>query len=78
VRFGEPVNYAERYADRLDDPLLLRQVTDEIMFEIRELSRQQYVDRYASRSAAPPSPPPTAGGSAETPEPRSRVLVESA
>lgn len=76
VRFGEPVNYSERYEDRLGDPLLLRQVTDEIMFEIRELSGQQYVDRYASRSAAPQAPPaagPAANGhAAEKP-----VLVEA-
>jgi 1-acyl-sn-glycerol-3-phosphate acyltransferase len=51
VRFGKPINFAERYRDRADDPMVLRQVTDEIMFEIRELSGQQYVDRYASRSA---------------------------
>jgi 1-acyl-sn-glycerol-3-phosphate acyltransferase len=53
VRFGEPINFAERYGDRSDDPMVLRQITDEIMFEIRELSGQVYVDRYASRSAAP-------------------------
>ena len=40
-----------RYGDRLEDPLVSRQATDEIMWEIRQLSGQQYVDRYASRSA---------------------------
>jgi 1-acyl-sn-glycerol-3-phosphate acyltransferase len=51
VRFGQPINFAERYRGHADDPMVLRQITDEIMFEIRELSGQQYVDRYASRSA---------------------------
>jgi 1-acyl-sn-glycerol-3-phosphate acyltransferase len=51
VRFGEPINFADRYGDRTGDPMVLRQITDEIMFEIRELSGQEYVDRYASRSA---------------------------
>ena len=31
------------------DPLTLRAVTDELMFEIRRLSGQVYVDRYAKR-----------------------------
>jgi hypothetical protein len=30
---------------------VLRQATDEIMWEIGQLSGQQYVDKYASRSA---------------------------
>ena len=32
-----------------DDPLVLRRVTDELMFEIRGLTGQDYVDRYAKR-----------------------------
>ena len=55
VRFGEPLDFAARYADRLEDPLVLRQITDELMWEIRELTGQAYVDRYASRSPAPAS-----------------------
>ena len=31
------------------DPLALRALTDELMFEIRRLSGQSYVDRYAKR-----------------------------
>jgi 1-acyl-sn-glycerol-3-phosphate acyltransferase len=52
IRFGEPINFAERYGDRAGDPMVPRQITDEIMFEIRELCGQEYVDRYASRAAA--------------------------
>ena len=39
----------ERYADRASDPKVLRQITDEIMFELRGLSGQEYVDHYAKR-----------------------------
>ena len=41
--------YFDKYADRADDPRVLRQITDEIMFELRSLSGQEYVDRYAKR-----------------------------
>jgi 1-acyl-sn-glycerol-3-phosphate acyltransferase len=49
VRFGRPIEVV-RYADRADDRLVLRQVTDEVMFEIGHLSGQRYVDTYAGRS----------------------------
>jgi len=49
IRFGEPIDFCARYADRLQDRLVLRQITDELMFEISELSGQAYVDQYASR-----------------------------
>ena len=31
--------------------MILRQITDEVMYEIRNLSGQEYVDSYAGRSA---------------------------
>jgi 1-acyl-sn-glycerol-3-phosphate acyltransferase len=40
-----------RYAHRTDHRLVLRQLTDELMYEIAELSGQRYVDRYATRKA---------------------------
>ena len=52
IRFGEPIDFCARYRDRLGDRLVLRQITDELMFEIGELSGQTYVDRYASRRSA--------------------------
>ncbi len=59
VRIGKPMDFS-RFADRLDDPLVLRQITDEGLFELRELSGQEYVDRYAKRKSdvedAPPAP----------------------
>jgi 1-acyl-sn-glycerol-3-phosphate acyltransferase len=48
VKFSKPM-YFDRYADRADDPRALRQITDEIMFELRAQSGQDYVDRYAKR-----------------------------
>ena len=48
LRFSKPMRF-DRYADRADDPCVLRQITDEIMFELRALSGQEYVDRYAKR-----------------------------
>ncbi len=48
VRIGRPIEVG-RYTDRPDDRLVLRQLTDELMYEIRELSEQDYVDEYATR-----------------------------
>jgi 1-acyl-sn-glycerol-3-phosphate acyltransferase len=50
IRFGRPIS-VERYLDRADDRLTLRQIIDEVMFEIRELSGQEYVDTYATKKA---------------------------
>ena len=48
VRFGRPIDVS-RYDDRANDRLVLRQIIDEVMFEIRELSGQEYVDEYANK-----------------------------
>ena len=49
VKFAPPLD-VERFAgDAADDPLVLRALTDELMFEIRRLTGQAYVDRYAKR-----------------------------
>ncbi len=50
VRFGRPIT-VDRYADRADDRLVLRQIIDEVMYEIRELTGQDYVDEYATKKA---------------------------
>ncbi len=52
IRFGRPIT-VDKYADRSSDRLVLRQITDEVMYEIRNLSGQQYVDTYAGKSAEP-------------------------
>jgi 1-acyl-sn-glycerol-3-phosphate acyltransferase len=64
VRFGEPLPLSH-YEGREHDRLVLRQVTDELMFEIRELSGYEYVDAYSTSSRG--------GGAHELPEPRAVV-----
>jgi 1-acyl-sn-glycerol-3-phosphate acyltransferase len=49
IRFGPPLNVERFEGTSSSDPLVLRTVTDELMFEIRQLSGQVYVDRYAKR-----------------------------
>ena len=50
IKIGRPIN-PERYRNRADDHFVLRQITDELMFEIRELSGQEYRNVYAGKSA---------------------------
>ncbi|MGQ0465490.1 MAG: lysophospholipid acyltransferase family protein [Sporichthyaceae bacterium] len=47
VRFGPALDLA-KYADRKRDALLFREMTDDIMKAIQELSGQEYVDVYAT------------------------------
>jgi 1-acyl-sn-glycerol-3-phosphate acyltransferase len=50
IRFGEPID-ATRYGERVDDRLALREFTDELMYEICELSGYEYVDTYATKAS---------------------------
>ncbi len=50
IRIGKPIR-ADQFG-RPNDPLLLRRITDEVMFELRELSGQEYVSAYAVRKGA--------------------------
>jgi 1-acyl-sn-glycerol-3-phosphate acyltransferase len=50
LTMGRPIDPA-RYAHRTDHRLVLRQLTDELMYEIAQLSGQSYVDKYATRKA---------------------------
>jgi 1-acyl-sn-glycerol-3-phosphate acyltransferase len=50
VRLGRPISTA-RYADQARNRIVLREITDELMYEIRELSGQDYVDAYATKRA---------------------------
>lgn len=63
IRFGKPID-VERYAGRANDRMVLRQLIDEVMYEIRELSGQEYVDEYASKKKAA-TPAPAAAVAAE-------------
>lgn len=48
IRLGQPIEVA-RYASGADERLVLRQLIDEVMFEIRELTGQQYRNTYATK-----------------------------
>jgi 1-acyl-sn-glycerol-3-phosphate acyltransferase len=48
IRLGRPLVYEHLY-ERVDDRLALRGITDEVMYELRELSGQEYVPQYAKR-----------------------------
>ncbi len=63
IRIGRPLDPSLR-PGRPDDPLMLRDLTDELMYEIRQLSGQDYVDEYATRrpEALPSQPPAVIGG----------------
>jgi 1-acyl-sn-glycerol-3-phosphate acyltransferase len=49
VRFGAPLDFS-RYYGLESDRIVLRAMTDEIMYAIMKLSGQEYVDEYAKRA----------------------------
>ena len=49
IRFGPPLDFS-RYEGFEGDRFVLRSMTDEIMYELMELSGQEYVDIYATRA----------------------------
>ena len=55
VRISAPLDFS-KYYDTPTDPKLLRHITDEIMFELRSLSGQDYVHEYAKRKAEETDP----------------------
>ena len=70
VRIGKPIDFS-RYYGMSEDRFVLRSATDEIMYDLMQLSGQTYQDLYAntakelarrparpSGTSAPPSPPP--------------------
>jgi len=50
VRLGRPLSTA-RFEGQARNKLALREITDELMYEIRALSGQEYVDTYATKRA---------------------------
>src|SRR5262249_31788138 len=48
IRFGAPIDFS-RYAGMAGDRFIERAVTDEIMYELMELSGREYVDVYAQK-----------------------------
>lgn len=49
IRFGRPIS-VDRYRDRIGDRNMYRELTDEVMFEIQELTGLEYVHEYAGAS----------------------------
>jgi 1-acyl-sn-glycerol-3-phosphate acyltransferase len=49
ISIGRPIR-PERYAKMPEPHRAYRAMTDEVMFEIRELTGQEYIDRYAGQS----------------------------
>jgi 1-acyl-sn-glycerol-3-phosphate acyltransferase len=56
IRFGEPIDFS-RYAGMAGDRFIERAVTDEIMYELMELSGREYVDVYAQKVKTQLPPP---------------------
>lgn len=50
ISFGEPLHPNE-FGDATEDPLVYRAMTDSLMFAIRQLSGQEYENRYAPSAA---------------------------
>ncbi len=49
MRFGAPLDFS-RYEGLGGDRFILRSVTDEIIYALMDLSRQEYVDMYATKA----------------------------
>ncbi|SBT48477.1 lysophospholipid acyltransferase family protein [Micromonospora narathiwatensis] len=56
IRFGAPLDFS-RYAGRAGDRYVERAITDEIMYELMELSGREYVDAYAQKAKSQPARP---------------------
>jgi 1-acyl-sn-glycerol-3-phosphate acyltransferase len=57
IRVSPPLTF-EAHHHRATEPLVLRQVTDEIMFNLAALSGQEYVNHYAKKKDPDTSPAP--------------------
>ena len=49
IRIGRPMDFS-RFEAMADDRFVLRSITDEIMYELMQLSGQEYVDIYAQKA----------------------------
>lgn len=56
IRFGQPI-FADRYAERVGDRVLYRQLIDEVMFELQRLTGLEYEHTYAGVKTPKPSEP---------------------
>jgi 1-acyl-sn-glycerol-3-phosphate acyltransferase len=71
VRFGRPLDFS-RYEGMEGDRFVERSITDEIMYELMQLSGQEYVDKYAAK-VKKSTGPDTAFGAREVRELGDRV-----
>ena len=55
IRIGQPLDFS-RYAAQRGDRFVERAITDEIMYELMELSGREYVDVYAQKVKAQQAP----------------------
>jgi 1-acyl-sn-glycerol-3-phosphate acyltransferase len=70
IRFGKPLDFS-RYAGLAGDRFVERAATDEIMYELMELSGREYVDVYAQKVKAAQARVPAA----EPVQPRAKVAA---
>lgn len=49
IKFGAPLDFS-RYEGMANDRFVLRSMTDELMYELMQLSGQEYADMYAQRA----------------------------
>jgi 1-acyl-sn-glycerol-3-phosphate acyltransferase len=68
MKIGRPLDFS-RYEGLAGDRFVERSMTDEIMYELMELSGQEYVDVYAAKvkaqaAGAAPDPAPAPSGAA--------------
>ena len=61
IRIGAPLDFS-RYEGMESDRFVLRSITDEIMYELMELSGQEYVDMYAQKAKLEMDAAKKAGG----------------
>jgi len=74
IRFGRPIRPASS-SEVSDTRMRLRQITDELMFEIRALTGQDYVNAYATKGTQEATETLQATGDPEMPERRSSADV---
>jgi 1-acyl-sn-glycerol-3-phosphate acyltransferase len=82
VRFGKPLDFS-RYEGMAGDRFVERSMTDEIMYELMQMSGQEYVDVYAAKVKAAQGSPRAFGANssrvkAELREAGDRVPTERA
>lgn len=68
IRFGPPMDFS-RYAAMVGDRFVERAVTDEIMYQLMELSGREYVDIYAQKVKATLEPTPNGAVGSDSPAP---------